>query len=56
MNDLIIAALKAQCIVIQAEIDARSGYTMNRDFILECAVKRESIKNILAVIDKLEKK
>lgn len=54
-NQLLIAALKAHLIVLNAEYSARSGYTMNLDFQLECSILRVKIEQVQAEIIKLEK-
>jgi hypothetical protein len=52
-NQLLIAALKAHLIVLNAEYSARSGYTMNLDFQLECSVLRVKIEQVQAEITRL---
>lgn len=53
-NQLLIAALKAHLVVLNAEYGARSGYTMNRDFQLECSILRVKIEQVQAEIARLE--
>lgn len=52
-NQLLIAALKAHLIVLEAELNARIGYTMNRDFQLECSVLRVKIEQVQTEITRL---
>lgn len=53
-NQLLIAALKAHLVVLNAEYSARSGYTMNCDFQLECSVLRVKIEQVQTEITRLE--
>lgn len=52
-NQLLIAALKAHLIVLEAELNARIGYTMNRDFQLECRIINDIILKVEAEIKRL---
>ena len=52
-NQLLIAALKAHLIVLNAEYSARSGYIMNCDFQLECSVLRVKIEQVQTEITRL---
>lgn len=52
-NQLLIAALKAHLIVLEAELNARIGYTMNHDFQLECRIINEIILKVEAEIKRL---
>ena len=53
-NQLLIAALKAHLIVLNAEYSARSGYTLNLDFQLECSILRVKIEHVQAEITRLD--
>ena len=53
-NQLLIAALKAHLIVLNAEYSERSGYTMHHDFQLECSVLIGKIEQVQAEITRLE--
>lgn len=52
-NQLLIAALKAHLIVLEAELNARIGYTMNRDFQLECRILNDMILKVQAEVKRL---
>ena len=53
-NQLLIAALKAHLVVLNAEYGARSGYTMNCDFQLGCSILIVKIEQAQAEIARLE--
>lgn len=48
-------ALEAHLFCLETELEVRSQYTMNRDFIIECAVLREQIKLIRAELEAVTK-
>ena len=52
-NQLLIAALKAHLIVLEAELNARIGYTMNLDFQLECSILNDMILKVQAEVKRL---
>ena len=52
-NQLLIAALKAHLISLNAELNARIGYTMNHDFQLECRILNKIILKVEAEIKRL---
>lgn len=54
-NQLLIAALKAQLIVLRAEFNIKAQYEMNRDFIMDCRVLSEVIDHVEIQITELEK-
>jgi hypothetical protein len=49
-----VAALRVQIMTLKAERNSRAGYSMNRDFQLECAVKTQMIIELQTVLDRLE--
>jgi hypothetical protein len=53
-NTVYADALEAHLFCLEAELEARKDYSMNRDFILECSVLRKRIELVTAELNQVK--
>lgn len=52
-NTVYADALEAHLFCLEAELEARSGYVLNKDFQLECSVLRKRIELVTAELNQV---